>query len=478
MARYIKDWFTWGMSEDDVLWWPDKYLFSNWIDVSWNSNFIQLDNAPTEAIDTWTQVPKAFLGLYDKITNSSKVLAFTDAWVYRTWTVWTVDSNIWITANFVIWDNVYLVQNNWATSTYTLYTETIATAIASSWTTSLVATTWALSTSENDWYTWVTVLWDIAYIWLGDKVCRFEPTTADTVTEYDIFWDEIVFISYVWGYFRVYTKTWKLMLWDWNSDVISESIDLKLPLEAWYQIWNIDYLYSWLVGLQKGLYYMSWYDLVPLFKNRDSEQLWEQKFVFSYLNDQSPMANYWPTLFGHTDNSWDERLYEFGKDVEWLPEAYKELPKYSSYGLEYTQIRWLYVSEDYLYYGFNDWTNKWVDYINVSNKNANKTKEWAIITNVNPLWAWLYKKTAKYIYFKVWDIDADRTIEVQISYDWWAYTSLGTINEQPLDNIARLPVQWDFRDYSIKFILATTLTTPTSPKIYYWYAFDYEEHDI
>jgi hypothetical protein len=161
-----------------------------------------------------------------------------------------------------------------------------------------------------------------------------------------------------------------------------------------------------------------------------------------------------------------------------LPNAYTELPKYSSYGLEYTSIRSFTVMWDYLFYAFNDWTNKWVDKINISTSNNTKTSEWTIITNVNPLWAWLYKKTSKYIYFKVGDIDADRTIEALISYDWWVYTSLWIVNEQPLDNIARLPVQWDLRDYSVKFILATTLSTSISPKIYYWYAFDYEQHEI
>jgi len=476
--RYIKEAFYWWQSEDDVLGWPNKCLKSTWLDISWNSNFIQLDNKPTEAIDTWSEMPEGFLWLFDKITNNSKVLAFTDSWVYRTWTVWTVDSNNWTTANFVIWDDLYLVKDNGATSTYTLYTETVTTASSSSWTTALVTTTWALSTSDNDWYTWVTVLWDIAYIWLGDKICRYQPTTADTVTEYDIFWDEIIFISYVWGYFRVYTKTWKLMLWDWNSTTITESIDLKLPLEAWYQIWNIDYLYSWLVWGHKWLYYMSWYDLVPLFKARDSEQLWEQKFKFNYSGDMNPLTNYWPTLFWSTDNDSDERLYEFWKDIEWLPSSYKELTKYSSYWLEYTFIRWLYVSENNLYYWFNDWTNKWVDYINISNTNTTKTPEWEIITNVNPLANGLYKKTAKYIYFKVWDIDADRTIEVQISFDWWVYSSLWTVNNQPLDNIARLPVQWDLRDYSLKFIFTIAVSSSRSPKLYYWYAFDYEEHNI
>lgn len=533
MARYIKDNFYWWMSEDDVLGWPDKYLYSDWLDVNWNSNYIQLANAPVEAIDTWSEIADYLMTVSSStFWTQPNVLAFTDSWIFRDDTVWAIEWNVWKEANFVIWDTMYFVKNNWNTAVFTLYSEPVDSMLTSwspvltvvttawrlglnylwvynAWTAYVIndavsywgqdykciqAWTWktpdvypnywdlipvgAMATNNTYFNNWVTVLWDIAYIWLGDKITRFQPTAWNEVATYDIFWDEIIFVSYVWGYFRVYTKTWKLMLWDWNTVGITESIDLKLPLEAWYQIWNIDYLYSWLTWGQTGLYYMSGYDLVPLFKQNTSNQIWEQKFYFSTSNNKTPMANYWATLFGHTDNSWNERVFGFGKHIEWLPNAYFELPKYSSYGLEYIATRSLTVMWSYLFYAFNDWTNKWVDKVLISNSDTIKTKEWTLITNVNPLWAWLYKKTSKYIYFKVWNVDADRTIEVQISYDWWAYTSLGTITEQPLDNIVRLPVQWDFRDYSIKFILATTLSTITSPKIYYWYAFDYEQHDI
>ena len=480
MARYIKDNFYGWMSEDDVLGWADRCLFSNWIDVTWNSNFIQLMNAPVEAIDTWSE-----LWQYAMTVSSStfavqpNVLMFTDSWIYRDDTVGVINASVWQEANFVVWDTMYLVQNNWNSAVFTLYSEPVDNMLTS-WSPvpSVVTTVGALSTNDSYFNNWVTVLWDIAYIWLGDKVCRFEPTNANTITEFDIFGEEVIFVSYVWGYFRVYTRTWKLMLWDWNTTTIAESIDLKLPLKAWYQIWNIDYLYTWYVGNQRGLYYMSGYDLVPLFKEQYSNQLSAQKFQFDTINDKTPLANYWPTLFWHTDNDNTERGFKFWKDIEWLPNAYTELPKYSSYGLEYTAIRSFTVMWDYLFYAFNDWTNKWVDKINISTSNNTKTSEWTIITNVNPLWAWLYKKTSKYIYFKVWDIDADRTIEALISFDWGVYTSLWIVNEQPLDNIARLPVQWDLRDYSIKFILRATVSTSRSPKLYYWFAFDYEQHEI
>jgi len=480
MARYIKDNFYWWMSEDDVLGWPDKYLYSDWIDVTWNSNFIQLANAPTEAIDTWSDVPEWVMSVVSNTFGvQPNVLAFTDSWIFRDDTVWAIEWNVWQEANFVIWDTMYFVKNNWNTAVFTLYSEPVDS-ILTSWSPVLtvVTTVWALSTNNTYFNNWVTVLWDIAYIWLWDKVCRFEPTAWDVVTEFDIFWDDIIFISYVWGYFRVYTKSWKLMLWDWNTTTIAESIDLKLPLKKWYQIWNIDYLYTDILWNQKGLYYMSGYDLVPLFKARVSEATWEDKFKFDW-DWMVAMANYWETLFWYTENGvLDSQTYSFWKHIEWLPSAFMGLPKYSSYGLEYTFIRWICVQWNELFYGFNDWTNKWVDKIDISNRNQIKIKDWTLITNVNPLWAWLYKKTSKYLYFKVWDIDADRTIEVQISYDWWAYTSLGTITEQPLDNIARLPIQWDFRDFTLKFILATTVSTSRSPKLYYWYAFDYEQHDI
>ena len=479
MSRYVKQGFSSGQSEDDVLGWPNSCLYSDWIDLNQNSNYIQLKNKPEEAVDTWSEIPRNLLALSSySIAVTDRVLIFNDADVFRTWTVWAVDNNGWEVANFAIWETLYLVKDNWIGNAYTLYSIPVDDALQdSSWTTSLVTTVWTLSIKNNYEWTWATILWDIAYIWFEDKVCRFEPTSANTVTEFDIFGDAIAWVTYTWGYFRVYTKTGKLMLWDWNSTTISESIDLKMPLATIHQIWNIDYVYAWIAWTNIWMYYMSWYTLTPLFKKTYSRQLSLNKYKFDY-DWITPVDNYNGNVYWVAED-WDwPAIYEFWSYINWLSNAYSLLGRKSSYWLDYDVIRAVAVQWDYLYYGFYDLTNRGVDKVYIGHWSDYRVAEWTIITNVNPLDNWLYKKTAKYIYFKVSDIDADRTIEVQISIDWGVYSSLWTVNNQPLDNIARLPIQWDLRDFSLKFILATTLTTSTSPKLYYWYAFDYELHDI
>ncbi len=482
MARYIKENFFWWMSEDDVLGWPSRYLYSDWIDVKWSSQFIQLHNRPTEDIDTWSEIWKSLMEIKDTLTNSVRVLCFTGSWVFRSSTVWAVDWWVRETANFIIWDTVYLVKDNWPSSAYTLYEESVDTAYSSiSWTTTLVPTTWLLtawnlSTATYDYnIKWATIIWDVAYIWLGSKICRFSPTSANEVVEYDIFWEDVIWVTYSWWYVRVYTASWRLMIWDWNTQTIAETINLNIPLEATYQIWNIDYIYTWDTWQQKGLYYMNWYTLTPLFKKTYSAQENIHKFNFIYDSMTCPFANRGGNLFWL---DWDTNVYEYGYHIEWLPKAYSLLGKTSSYWLDYQLIRCVLVVWDYVYYNYTDWVNRWTDKVRVSNWSELKVAQWTLVTNVNPLWNWLYKKTAKYLYFKVWDVDADRTITVSISIDWWDYTELTTVIEQPLDNIVRIPIQWDMRDYSLKFVFATTLSTTTSPKIYYWPAFDYDEHDI
>jgi len=476
---YIKENFYWWMSEDDLLGGNDKCLYSEWINTTSNGGYIELLPKPTSVVDTGSDTTECLLPVTDPITDGTKMLAFTDSGVFRENTVWAVSTEAWVTTNFIIWNKLYMVKNNWPASAYTLYEESTSTAYGSgSWSETLVTTTNPLQTADYDWYMkGVCVVWDIAYIFLGSQIARFSPNDWNEVIVYDIFGDDIVWVTRVGWYLKVYTKSGRLLLWDWNKETITESVNLNTWLEAVYQQGNIEFVYTGYKWGEKWLYYIDWYTLTPVVKNTYSNLLNISKFSFQYGSTIKPMASLSKQLLWYTEDINDKpRLYKFWKDIEWLPNAISYYGKYSSYWLENIHIRSVNTIWNHVYYGFFDWVNKWVDKIDT--KGWYKLADWEIITNTNTVWYWIFKKTAKYIYFKVADVDADRTIDVDISFDWWDFTNIGTVNEMPLDWIARLPVQGDFRDYNVKFTLKTLITTSRSPKIYYWYAFDFEQHNI
>lgn len=479
-ARYYKQNFYWWISEDDVLWWTDRYLYSEWLDVTWHSEYIQLTKEATEVVDTWSWIWELLLELQSPTTDDRNIVCFTDAWVFREWTVWAISSNVRTTCNFVIQDKVYFVKDNWPTSAYTLYEEDLITVYSWTLTETVVTTTTALPTADYDWYRkGALVIWDIAFMWMWRYISRFQPNwpSWNDNDVYDLTWDDIIWITRLGWYYRIYTKTWKLMLWDWNTNDIIESVNLNINLESVYQIWNIDYVYAWELGwLNKWLYYMNWFDIVKLYWETSSNALWLQKFDFDYTYP-THFTNTWKTLFWIVDNWTAPRMYKYWNNIQWLPAAYSEFWKFSSYWNEITTIKALIYSRWYIYYAYSDWTNYWLDKIGIE-ATWYREAEWTLYTNINAMWNWLLKKTVKALYFRVWDVDADRTIKVYMSLDWWTYNLMHTVNTQPLDWIVRIPLQWDFRDIWFKFVLEVWISTTTSPKIYYWIAIDYEEHNI
>lgn len=472
--RYIKDNFYGGMSEDDFLWWPDRYLQSINMDVSQNSQYIQLSVAPVLRIDTWANSVRDLLSTYNRETWNREVVAFCDWFVYNEWD-WLIYSwwNERRYANFVIWENVYMVRSQWYNNDYLLDTSTVVDFQSSS----LNPTLWIQTLSNRSYLngTWAVVLWTIAYIRLWDKICRFDSLLS-VVDEYDITWEEIAWITYLWWYLRIYTLSWKLMLWDWNSETITESINFNVPMVNIYQVWKIDYIYSWELWWQIWLYYCSWYTLYPIFKKKYSDFLWTYKFSLWWDWYAWHNASVWDVLYWfELNDDWPTSIFKFWKDIQGLPDAYSLVNDRSSADLEFESIYCVASSWNYIYYWFNDWVTKWVERIKISLWTI-KHSYWEIITNINDFQIWIKKKVARYMYFKVEDIDVNRTIEVQMAVDWWDFVSISIVNEQPLDWIARIPVQWDFRDISFKFIFRTSVNS--SPKMYYWFNFDYDETEI
>jgi hypothetical protein len=110
-----------------------------------------------------------------------------------------------------------------------------------------------------------------------------------------------------------------------------------------------------------------------------------------------------------------------------------------------------------------------------------------LITNTRDYGTGILRKNNLGLYFRVRDVDATHTIEVQATYDDNArgtYTSIYTVNAMPKDGIVRIPkktfvdagLTGDFEDISFKFILNTNDTT--SPKIVKGFSHDIEVMSI
>jgi len=475
--KYIKsNWYEW-MSEDNVLWWPNRYLYSENIDVLSNSNYIQLYNKPTKAIYTLKNVNNQ-LSIINRITNASTVLAFCDDWQVYSEDEW--DTAVYDNSSlgnleypvFTLWDYVYFVNNTWPTSAFKLNRLTIANAFSATWTPTLAYKD--LATDNYFEYSGVVISWPRAYIWLGNKISVFNSWN-NTVSEYSLSQEEIAWITYMSWYFRVYTENWNLYLWDWDSKLITEQINLWLNIERVKQVSNIDYVMTWELWEESGLYIVNWYTLTPLFREKNSSQISKWKFKFEKWAQTS--------IWNHFDNillinevwNWNTVIDIYGNGIQGLPKWYTNLMSLCSTWKKIDTLKSVIVFWWYAYIWFSDidWQNG-VDKIYLRNTWTKQTS-WEIVTNINDMQTWIDKKSLQQLFFRVWDITATQYIEVYTSIDWWTYTLKHTVNTQPKDNIVRLPLVWDFRDISIKFKFYTN--SSTSPKIYNWYVLKYEQSE-
>jgi len=463
------------MSEWDYVSWPDRYLYSENINTTSNPHYIELWLKPAKYINTAKTI-HSLLEINDRVSNSSVIASFCSDWVihinsdtaaYTNAGLWHLEYPV-----FILDWYVYFVNSWWATSAFLLNRTTITDAISWTWSPTLSYAT--LSTNDYFEFHWALVVQFFAYIWLWNKINKFDSQTW-LVEEYNITgWEEIVWITYNAGNYKIYTETWKMAIWNWVEDTVSFVwTTINFNIKKVYQKWSIDYIVSWDESWWEWLYYMNWYTAVVIYQNTYSKQLADTKFKFqrwqsisSYI-DKLVMVEQWNSYL---------RLCTMWKDLQWYPNAYNCILATNSYWRRIELLNAVLYSKWYIYYSYSDWVNKWVDRFLATWSTWTKQTTWYIVTNINDLQLWIDLKSYKWLYFKVKDITSTQYIEVYKSDDWWSYSLVWTINSQPEHDIARLNMTWFFRDFSYKFILYSN--SSTSPKIYYWFKHKYDSNDI
>lgn len=474
VETYAKNWFWEWISEDDSLGGSYWYLYWEWINVTWHSKYLELYNKPI--LRNTTTNPYQILEAIDNETQQTYLFAFcASSNVYKLWRVNPVytntDIDFWRFPIFILdWYNwstvekyIYFVSswNPWKLNRLRLV-------YSFSWNWSSVELWYKdLPSTATNW-TWVVTRQNKAIMWFWSEITVLASTnTGDSLRTFSLtWWDNISWITYLSWYYRIYTTTWKLLLWDWNSEDIAEAMQINIKTEQVYQMANIDYVVAWYIEWRKALYAMSWYSPTLIFKSQKSELL---NIIKSNIYKwYSALSNDLQKLFfiiyqSETDTY---QIWSYWKDIQWLNNWYSIIVWKNSY---WNFIKWLEViliSWWYLYYWFSDTSwNTWIDRVPLY---ASWLKSnWFLISNVNDNQNWILTKIFNNLYVRVKDITSTQYIEVYLSKDWWSFNLIKTINEQPLDWISRINVIWDYKEYSLKFILYSN--NSTSPKIYYPY---------
>jgi len=472
--------YGWISEEDRPLQGGDKFLYSENINVTSDPKVIELSNKLVLDI-TPAEKP---LQMHTVVTNdaskTSKTLVMCE-WgkVYQVWNATAVYDNSSLGSFaypcFTVAGKFFFINGTGATSEFELNFVTLDDAVSTSWSPTLAIKTLSptlanQTLSDNNYFTnfTVVVVWQRVFIGLWDKIELFKVDT-NTVTTYDWVWEEIVGLSYGWGLIKIITESGKLHLWDGNSESPVETTDLEMKIQNTYEIGGIIYLVTGFKWQDRGLYYLNWYVPERIVEKRFSREagIWK----FDFRQGIQTITNDRRNLYFVDEHNGDYRVAFFGKKSQELPNAYVYENVFVSTWARPFGINCIHYASWNLYVW---WTDNWAHGIDKIGTTKNITGY--IETNPEDFDTWIYRKWAKHIKMRVADIDAEHTVVIKESRDGGAYTTLVTQTTQPLDNVIRIPLNWDFRESKLRFEL--TSDDSVSPKIYYWYEYAYEIKDI
>ncbi len=455
----IKNFSGW-ISQDAALTTWKQVLYTENLDINSNSYYISLNKESEGRFET-TDTVNWFIWAW------IRSFAYCDDWkIY--------DVNDW-TVKYTLWDKVYNAWTfNWfiyflTNATDPLNRISIRNAASNSWTWNVeenISTTGDSIKLSGDIFPSIVLLNEKFYLWTWSDVVVVDKT--DVVTSYDI-WDwNVVWITRVGWVFKVYTDTWVVAFWDWESSSIDSFIEVQAIVRWVLNDWKTDYILAWKTDFQSRVKVLSWYTIPEqdLMQARHSERLWEYLFRIEYLqtNQWARLANQLYFVQDWIDSKQLVTYWTWNPVVgKWFNIPYS---KDSTWDL-ITQINSIYWTEltdvDRMLLWITTWDWTFVEYIDVNTTSPVYKTNGYLQTNIIDWWSRIQRKKIEAIKIVTSDCDEDNTIELQQSIDWWTFSTVQTINDWSWITKTDIFTKKDaFRDimFKINFVSDWTNTTP------------------
>lgn len=405
MAKYKHQFWPhyWGISEDDTLMAKWQVLYSENMDLTSNSSFINLTRTPSSYMSAMTYETVSMF--YD--SRVWRLICDDNSSLYRNgnWTaVWTVETVLgyWVAADYL-----YMIDNK-----EDIWRIALSDVTQASWSTYLTETETSLPSSTVQNFH-IIALEDVTYIWYEQNlyVITNSTWTIDSSSSYDFISDDIVWMTIISNTIKIYQADGRVLLWQGIGNTSpTEIVDLWVPINHVYQVANTDYAFSaW------RLYLVNWYTLMDLIHGYYSDELNSDKIeidrnaifgswqVMGYLNGVFYIA--WNdsglNLWDWTTTYWWASVLTFGKKKQVLPNALNVFNNYASTGYKYSDVyaimieQWRTSYNDIVYIAYKDTNGSyWVDKLTPS--------EWDYYPNQNAEWILIYWR------FDSWLIDTDK----------------------------------------------------------------------
>jgi len=421
--------FYWGIAQDDFLTTWKQILYAENIDLTSSSDYVSLAKDSEWRFTTTDQVN----WFIDAQSGTSKdVFAYTDDGKIYDTEDWTVESS-------AIWDKIYTAfkfngylyfVSNHPTAPFSRILESSAYNNTNWASLSVNFALWtAISTWAADIFPTLVYLDEYFYIGIGNTVYKVDD--ANVVESFDIFDGDVVGLTRVWGIIKVFTDKGTIAFWDWISSAVDSVISIQEPIRWVINNWKVDFIVSWHSDFQSRIKILNGYTVQGLSNARYSERLSDYIWKISFT-DTNMLGKLWDTIYFVQDwITWND-LFRYWTNNPVLRAWFNvALAKDSNANLitKITSIYWIeFTSVDRVRIWVDSNSQNAFEYIDINTTSPTYKPSWYMILNPIDWWFKTIKKKIDKITLVTSNCDATETIEVLYSIDWWAFTSLQTIN--------------------------------------------------
>lgn len=497
---YDQDHYAW-ISEDDQLWQRGNVLFSQGLDITSNTWFINCSRKPVLRLSTDDNIECQYT--LEKDNNEFLWIFFTqDKKVYTTEQnsvpVYTTAYEVnWC---FKLWNYFYFFShmgNNFSTKLYRI----LISDTSWSWASDVSEVTSITLPNPTEKMYLIQEYPNFIVMTLWRKIIRLDDKDWAWTLAFDeyktITTTTVVWIVKTESWVKVIERWWRIVLWNIVKNIVDwEFFSWMKNIKFVWQIWGIEYAIIW-----SSLYLLNWVYFEKQISEYYSDVLGKYKSVFNvarWIQNSIIIMNWiwyfiWTTpWFTHVKLNanfpvWAKSVMTYWAKIRWLSPALNHFLYRSSRNKPYLNIYWISSINERLYVSFEDADWYWVDEIDLSIGNYEQAQMW-IVQYLNLDWRmklknkFLQKITlVSKIPLNDWKIIVFKIQDWSITYLTWdeETSTIKKVTSNEVDWEYELKCSWiPFRNLSILLFLDQSEVWLTPNKNnwikHYWVIYSYE----
>ena len=271
--------------------------------------------------------------------------------------------------------------------------------------------------------TWSIVLWQFCYIFKHRFIYKINLTTW-SMEEFNITSTPISWMTYIWGWFRIYQFDGKMYLWDGSSIEITQVYELDDSIDKVGSMNSMDYYVN-----QKWINYNESVLWKNIYRKVKSKYTTHKKFNITFPKSWNIISSngclYWYEV--RADGKYN--IVIFWNLIAWAPMSYTVWHVAENY----QEIYYMEAGIDGFYISYKDKNGSyWVDFYNLSDiESQTKQNTWFVILREYYQKPISDKNKSSLLTFYVKDLlTINDSVKIEYAIDWWNFQELQTLNNE------------------------------------------------